>query len=121
MVAWKGSAFALPWMCSAKVHTQPAQVTYRPAGQSVSRWDGLTLHFVSLKVPVERSAAGPAALRMFIERKLSAEGCPVRWAVVKADAVELTVDAVVSGLPGSIDEAALYADDSEGRFSGATM
>lgn len=81
-----------------------------------TRWDDFSLQFVSLKVPKERNAAGPAALRLFIERQLSSRGRPVRWAVVEAGPDELTVDAVVSFTPSEEGGAPLYTDDSEGRL-----
>jgi hypothetical protein len=103
-------AFAHLWMChSASTRQRPAVTSLRNGISS--RWDGLSLEFVSLKVPVEQNAAGPASLRLFIEGALSEKGRPVRWAIVKADEKSLTVDGVVSCVKEAVVELGIFSDD----------
>lgn len=61
-----------------------------------NRWEGMTLHFVSMEVLVE--GRNSEQLRSHIEWCLSREGAPVRWAVVESDETAGTcrIDAVVS-------------------------
>lgn len=89
----------------------------RPARKHEKDWEGLSLAFVSINVPVNRDCRSDA-LREHVERELALEGKPVRWAIVATDDESgiCKVDAVVSrektDYPPEVDRMERIQDDS---------
>lgn len=78
--------------CTLDVRTEPKTLPT----EKKTKWDGMTLHFVSLEVTV--GGRNSEQLRQHVEESLEKEGEPVRWAIVDSNEETGTcrVDAVVS-------------------------
>lgn len=111
-----------PCYCSSATRPHCSESSKRRRSVPPKDWDGLSLAFVSLDVPSAAGNAGPAALRAHVERELSLQGRPVRWAVVglggAGDDAHVKVDAVVSRMKDEErgEEGGIYLDDVEGRL-----
>lgn len=81
---------------TAQQQIKPTDAVPRTTTESIEKWDGMVLFFVSKTVAIDGRSS--LQLRTHIENLLKAEGDPVRWAITKVDNMQGTcaVDAVLS-------------------------